>query len=396
MARTPATKDIGLRGVLVADTRICLIDGVNGKLFYRGYDIRELAERSTYEEVAYLLLYGNLPDKAQLSAFSKNLAEEREIPRELIDLFCTIPKTISPMELLQSAVALLGGFDPERAVASREVLQKRGTRLIAKIPTVVASWDRVRRGLDPVTPKKDLSQAQNFLWMLKGEIPKDDVARDFDVCLILHAEHSFNASTFAARVVSSTRASIYASVAAAIGALSGELHGGANSRVMKSLLEIGEPDKVQDWVRARLNQDKRIMGMGHAIYKTTDPRAKILKHISERMADSTKEPKWYLITRNIEDITKKEFLERKGKSIFANVDLYSASVYYMMGIPADLFTPVFAVSRIAGWAAHIVEERFPEQPVKPVLYRPASEYMGNYCGPIGCKFVPLEDRNRKR
>jgi citrate synthase len=230
--------------------------------------------------------------------------------------------------------------------------------------------------------------------MLKGKVPEKETARDFDVALILQAEHTFNASTFAGRVVASTRAHMYASVAAAIGALSGELHGGANARVMNNLLEIGDPAKVEGWVKAQFEQGKRVMGMGHAVYKTLDPRADILRHIAERLARRTGDSKWFLMTRKMEEATAREFKRRKGREIYPNVDLYSASVYYMMGITPDLFTPVFAVSRIAGWTAHILEEKFPEPPVKPVLYRPTAEYSGNYCGPLGCKYVPLEKRSR--
>ena len=228
--------------------------------------------------------------------------------------------------------------------------------------------------------------------MLMGKLPDEEVAKDFDTCLILHAEHSFNASTFAARVVASTRAHIYAAVSAAVGSLSGELHGGANIQTMKNLVEIGDPGNVEAWVKAKFDRHERIMGMGHAVYKTLDPRADLLRHISEKLARSTGEPKWYLITKEIEDVTQREYRVRKGGDIYANVDLYSASVYHMMGIPDDLFTPVFAIARVPGWAAHVIEEKFPAPPIKPELYRPTSEYRGNYCGQIGCKYVPLSNR----
>lgn len=395
MSMEPTTKDIGLRGIPVADTNICLIDGAMGELSYRGYDIHDLAEYSTYEEAAYLLLNGDLPDSSQLEEFRATLASERELPQTVTDYLQIIPKTSSAMDVLQSTIALLAGFDPELLDESKEANQRKATRLIAKVPTVVAAWDRARRNLSPIAPDKKLPYAANFLYMLKGAAPDDETARDFDVCLIIHAEHSFNASTFAARVVASTRAHIYASVVAAIGSLSGELHGGANSQVMRNLLEIGDPDKVEEWVKAQFDSGQRIMGMGHAVYKTMDPRADILRHMSERLARRTGEPKWYLMTRKIEESTKQEFKKRRSDEINPNVDLYSAAVYYMMGISPDLYTPVFAVSRIAGWTAHIIEEKFPEPPLKPVIYRPSAEYHGKYCGPVGCRYIPLGKRTQQ-
>ena len=395
MSTEPTTKDIGLRGIPVADTNICLIDGVNGELSYRGYDIHDLAEYSTYEEVAYLLLNGDLPDPSQLERFRSTLASERELPQLVVEYLQKIPKTSAAMDVLQSTIALLAGFDPELLDESKEANQRKAARLIAKVPTVVAAWDRARQNQAPIAPDKKLSHAANFLYMLKGAVPDDETARDFDVCIIIHAEHSFNASTFAARVVASTRAHIYSSVVAGVGSLSGELHGGANSQVMRNLLEIGDPNKVDDWVKARFDLGQRIMGMGHAVYRTMDPRADILRHMSERLARRTEDPKWFLITRQIEESTKQEFKRRKGGEINPNVDLYSASVYYMMGISPELYTPVFAVSRIAGWTAHIIEEKFPDPPLKPMLYRPSAEYHGRYCGPIGCKYTPLGKRTQQ-
>jgi citrate synthase len=229
--------------------------------------------------------------------------------------------------------------------------------------------------------------------MLTGSLPDPETARDFDICLILHAEHSFNASTFAGREVASTHAHIYASIEAAIAALSGELHGGANSEVMKMLLEIGEVGRVKPWVSEKLQKGGKIMGMGHAVYHTEDPRATILRRISERMADRTGDRRWYELTKAIEAATREEFKRLKGKEIYPNVDFYSASVYHVMGIPRDLFTPVFAISRISGWSAHIIEEKFAEAQPKPELYRPDSDYIGNYCGLQGCEYIPVEERS---
>ena len=392
MTTLSSTKDTGLRGVLVADTAISLIDGVKGELSYRGFDIHDLAAYATDEEVAYLLLYGTLPSTVQLEEFSKTLAQERMLPANIIDVLKKLPKTASPMDVLQATVSLLASYDPEISSDSKNVNLRRATRLVAALPTVVAAWDRIRKNLTLIEPEAKLSRAANFLYMLMGKLPDEEVAKDFDTCLILHAEHSFNASTFAARVVASTRAHIYAAVSAAVGSLSGELHGGANIQTMRNLVEIGDPGNVEAWVKAKFDRHERIMGMGHAVYKTLDPRADLLRHISEKLARSTGEPKWYLITKEIEDVTQREYRVRKGGDIYANVDLYSASVYHMMGIPDDLFTPVFAIARVPGWAAHIIEEKFPAPPIKPELYRPTSEYRGNYCGQIGCKYVPLSNR----
>ncbi len=386
------TKDIGLRGIPVADQSISLIDEKQGELSYRGYDIHDLAEYSSYEEVAYLLLYGKLPKSSQFTEFSSTLASERELPQEIISVLQKIPKTSVSMDVLQSTVALLAGFDSESQDESLEANCRKAARLIAKIPTVVAAWHRISKGKAPVNPDKNLSRAADFLYMLRGEKPDKEIARDLDVCLILQAEHTFNASTFTARVVASTRTHMYASVSAAVGALSGELHGGANAHVMKNLVEIRDPANVEKWVKRELDRGNRIMGMGHAVYKTVDPRADILRHMAERLARKTGESKWYLITRKIEEVTQEEIQKRKGTEIYPNVDLYSPSVYSVMGITPDLYTPIFAVARIAGWTAHILEEKFPKPPIKPTLYRPSAEYQGKYCGPVGCRYVPLEKR----
>ncbi len=392
MATASKTKDIGLRGVLVADTAISLIDGVKGELSYRGFDIHDLAAYATDEEVAYLLLYGTLPTTVQLEEFSKTLVAERTLPASIIDVLKKLPNTVSPMDVLQATVSLLAGFDPERQNDSKEANLRRATRLVAALPTVVAAWDRIRKNLSPIEPDAKLSRAANFLYMLMGQVPDEEIAKDFDTCLVLHAEHSFNASTFAARVVASTRAHMYAAVSAAVGSLSGELHGGANMQTMRNLVEIGDPANVEAWVKSKFDHHERVMGMGHAVYKALDPRADLLRHISEKLARNTGEPKWYLITKEIEDVTQREYRKRKGGEIYANVDLYSASVYHMMGIPDDLFTPIFAIARVPGWTAHIIEEKFPEPPIKPELYRPTSEYQGNYCGLVGCKYIPLSKR----
>lgn len=392
-AAPTTNKDTGLRGVLVADTTISLVDGAKGELSYRGYDIHDLAAYSTDEEVTYLLLYGALPTEAQIKEFSKTLAAHRKLPPKIVEVLKKLPNTASPMDILQATVALLADFDPEKQDDSKDANMKRAALLVAVLPTIVAFWDRIRKNLSPIQPDAKLSRAANFLYMLTGKVPDEETAKDFDTCLVLHAEHSFNASTFTARVVTSTRAHMYAAVSAAIGSLSGELHGGANMQVMRNLVEIGDPRKVEAWVKAKFDNRERVMGMGHAVYKALDPRAELLRQMSEKLARRTGEPKWYLMTKEIEFVTQREYRERRGSDIYPNVDLYSASVYHMLGIPDDLFTPVFAIARVSGWAAHIIEEKFPQAPIKPELYRPSAQYQGNYCGLIGCKYVPVSNRS---
>jgi citrate synthase len=335
-------------------------------------------------------LFGDLPTKPQLEEFKRELHASREIPVQVIRVMKERPKSANPMDVLQSSISMLADFDI--VDESKPVNVRRATSLISKVPTIVAAWNRIRHDLPVVEPSDDMTHASNILYMVHGKEPDAELARDFDICLILHAEHSFNASTFAAREVASTRAHMYASVAAAAGALSGELHGGANVKVMEALLEIDSIDNVERWVRAKLDASGRIMGMGHAVYKTDDPRAKILREMSRRLAEKTK-TKWYDITKKIEDVSKKEMRRRKRPEIFANVDLYSASIYYMMNIPMDLNTPIFAIARVAGWAAHIIEEKFAEAQPKPMLYRPKATYVGRYCGPLGCEYVPIQKRD---
>ena len=386
-------KNIGLRGVKVADTRISDVDGEKGILIYRGYNIIDLARSSTFEEVSFLLLNDRLPTQEDLKKFQAELVPERKIPETIFEMMKRLPKSANPMDVLQSAVPVLGSYDPQLNKETREANLKKSLRLMAKLPGIVAAWDRIRKGKEPVLPRSDLAHAGNFLYMLSGSLPDPDTARDFDTCLVLHAEHSFNASTFAGREVASTHAHLYASIAAALGALSGELHGGANSEVMRMLLEIGEVSRVSSWVKERLQKGGKVMGMGHAVYHTEDPRAGILRTISEKMVERTGDRKWYEITRAIEAATKEEFRKIKGKEIYANVDLYSASVYHMMNIPVDLFTPVFAIARVSGWAAHIIEEKFAEAQPKAELYRPDADYIGTYCGLQACEYFPIEKRD---
>ena len=384
------TKNIGLRNIEVADTKISAIDGINGKLIYRGYDVLDLVKKSTFEETACMLLNDDLPTQDMLDDFFSNLVAAREIPEGVEKNLRNLPKNSNPMDVLQSTVSALALYDTKKA-DDRETNYNRAIQLIAKIPIIVAYWDRIRNEKELVGPSKKLNHAGNFLYMLTGNEPDDELARIFDICLILHAEHSFNASTFAAREVVSTRAHMYAAVSAAIGALSGELHGGANYQVMQMLLNIQTEERVEPWIKEKLSQGKKIMGMGHAVYKTFDPRAEVLRELSRRLSEKTGEP-WFKITKKIEDVTAEEMKKVKGSDIFPNVDLYSASTYHMLKIPPDLNTPIFAISRVAGWTSHIIEEKFAEAAPKPMLYRPKAVYVGKYCGPSGCEYVPLEKR----
>jgi citrate synthase len=323
-----------------------------------------------------------------------DLKENREIPDALYQNLKNRPLTASPMDVLQSCVSQLPDYDLDVQDDSREMNIKRAKMLISKIPTIVAVWDRIRSGKEIIKPSNEMTNSENFLYMLFGTKPNHEEAKIFDICLILHAEHSFNASTFAAREIASTKAHIYASINGAIAALSGSLHGGANTQVMKMLLEIGKIDNVDKWVIGKLEHADKIMGMGHAVYKTTDPRAEVLYRLSKTVSKERKTP-WFDMTEQVEKTTKKYLLETRKQSIYPNVDLYSASLYYSLGIPMDLFTPIFAIARISGWASHVIEEKFAEAAPKPALYRPKAEYVGRYCGPMGCEYNPIDQRFTK-
>ena len=384
------TKNIGLRGIEVADTKISNIDGEKGRLIYRGFDILDLTKNSSFEETAYLLLYDELPTKHQLDEFRGKMIEARGIPKQMQKNMGNWRKDADPMDMLQAFVSALAGYYDEE-FSSKEASYDKAINLIAKVPTIVASWQRIRNGLSLIDPDPSLSHAANFLYMMSGKRPDSEVEKIFDVCLILHADHTFNASTFTARQVASTRAHMYSAASAAIGALSGELHGGANTEVMKMLMEIRHVDKVNQWIKEEISTGERIMGMGHAVYRTYDPRAQVLKELSRKLAEKTKEP-WFELTEAIEAATISEIKSQKNRDIYPNVDLYSASIYYMLKIPVDLNTPIFAISRVVGWAAHIIEEKFAEAAPKPALYRPKAVYVGKYCGPQGCEYKTLNLR----
>jgi len=386
------TKNIGLRNIEVADTKISYIDGQKGKLIYRGYDILDLTKNSNFEETCFLLLHDKLPTKIEFDDFRSELVNARNIPKQMQINMGNWRKDADPMDVLQAFVAAFGGYYDEE-FSTKEASYSRAVNLIAKVPTIVSSWHRIRNGKKIVGPDSELSHAGNFLQMLNDERPDPELEKIFDICLILHADHTLNASTFAAREVASTRAHMYSAASAAVGALSGELHGGANYEVMRMLLDIKTEENVESYIKEKFVRNERIMGMGHAVYKTVDPRSQVLKELSKKLSEKTSQP-WYNITSKVEQVTAEMMKKTKDVEIFPNVDLYSASVYYMLGIPMDLNTPIFALSRAAGWAAHIIEEKFAEAAPKPMLYRPKAVYVGKYAGPQGCNYIPIAERTK--
>ena len=394
MSNEVRIKNTGLRGVTVADSAISFIDGEKGILIYRGYRVEDLAERSNFLETVYLLLFGALPNEEQLAAFSGRLRARRALPPFVLESMQLYPKTALPMDVLQASVPLLAMADTNPRAEEREAVVERAIGLIAQLPTVVAAWHRIRSGKEVIAPDDSLDPAENFLWMLQGTKPEAQMAKDLDVCLVLHADHTFNASTFAAREVVSTRASIYAGVTAALGALSGGLHGGANTRVMEMLLQLADEKDIKGWVEGRINQGKVIMGMGHAVYKTGDPRAVYLRTIGQRLDKSTGS-RWAALASEVEQVALTRFSAEGKTTIQVNVDFCSAPVYYMMGIPIDLMTTIFAISRIAGWCAHVIEEKFADAQGKPALYRPEAQYVGEYCGLMGCSYTPMTGRKKE-
>jgi len=367
----------GLRGVVAASSSIGDVNGEKGELIYQGLNIHDLATKSTFEEVVFLLWNGRLPKRADLDELRKNLAASYELPEPVATLIKTFPTAAEPMDALRTAISALSFYDKESRDLSRAASIRVATRLTARFPTTVAAIDRARNGLDPVKPRPDLNIATNFLYMLKDELPDEFDAHVLDVALILQADHELNASTFTARVVAGTLADMYSAVTAALGALSGPLHGGANTAIMKILLEIGSIDRVESYVEEALAKKKKIMGFGHAVYKTEDPRATHLRRFSKEMGERKGDTKWYDMTAKLEEVMKRE------KGLLPNVDAYSASTYYMMGIPLDLYTPIFAISRISGWTAHILEQYADNK-----LIRPRAEYIG----PRNVPYVPIDER----
>ncbi|MBT3387730.1 MAG: citrate (Si)-synthase [Desulfobacula sp.] len=382
----------GLRGIDVASSKICDVQGKQGKLIYRGFLIEDLARNASFEETCFLLLYERLPKKQELKDFNQSLRQKRKIPENIFSFLKTLPSEMNPMDVLQMATPLLVQSDQTYGEPGIENILFSAENLIAGIASITAAWERIRNKKEVIAPDNTLNHGANFLYMLNGEKPDDETARFFDTSLVLHAEHSFNASTFTARQVASTRAHIYAAISAAIGSLSGALHGGANVRVMKMLKEIGSIEKIDAYINKILNSKGLIMGLGHAVYQTDDPRAIIIAPMSKRMGQISNQPLWYELSRELEKKGKAAFKAKKQKEIFSNVDFYSASLFYAMGIATDLFSPLFAISRVSGWAAHVIEEQYAMAAPKPSLYRPGAEYVGDYCGPDECVFTDMDDR----
>jgi citrate synthase len=367
----------GLEGIVAAESRISDVNGDEGTLIYAGYDIHDLAEHSTFEEIVYLLWNGALPSRAALDELKQQLSSETGLPVPIQALISSIPKDANPMDMLRTVVSALALYDPDIADTSSEANLRKAIRLTAKFSTIVTTFQRVRCGLQPVEPRKDLSIAGNFLYTLRGQEADEISTRTMDVALILHADHELNASTFAARVTAATLSDMYSAIVSAVGTLKGPLHGGANEGVIKNLLEIGSVDNVEAWVKRALAEKKKIMGFGHRVYHTADPRATHLREMSRQLGERTGEKKWYEMSRKMEEVMMRE------KHMNPNVDFYSASTYYALGIPADLFTPIFACSRISGWTAHVLEQYKNNR-----LIRPRAEYVG----PRGLKYVPIEER----
>ncbi len=367
----------GLEGVIAGRTGICNVDSEHSQLLYRGYSVEDLAKDSNFEEVAYLLIKGSLPKKGELTDFTKILRDEREIPKNLLKMFTKFPGRANPMDMLRAGVSFLALFDSEAGDNSHEANVRKAVRLTAKIPTVIASSFRISNGKKPIEPNPEYSHTKNFLNMVNGTPPDDFVEKVFDVSLILYAEHDYNASSFSARVTASTLADLYSAVIAGVCTLKGSLHGGANEKAMEMLLAIGEEDKVEDWIREALLRKERIMGFGHRVYKKGDPRAIILKKLCMELGGKKNAPKWYRMSHKIEEIMEKE------KGLYPNVDFYAGSIYYMMGIPIELYTPIFTLSRITGWSAHIIEQHDNNR-----LIRPMSEYIG----PPMQRYIPIDER----
>jgi citrate synthase len=380
----PTVVDRGLEGVVVGSTKLSNVEGTIGRLTYRGYDIDDLAPNATFEEIVHLLLYGHLPNRHELEVLKRELGARRSLPEPLINAMQSVPKTAWPMDVLRTIVSGLGLFSPVNTDGEHLSDVHTAIDLIAKIPTIVAGWDRIRRDLDPVVPRSDLSQAGNFLYMRTGKVPHAIEEDALDTYFVLLADHSFNASTFAARVVASTRADIYASVTAALATLQGDLHGGAASAAYRTVSEVKTPENAEPYVRDILDRGQRIMGMGHREYKVRDPRARHLESMAQELSRHVGGSPWYETAHALEDASRKVLQERKpGNTIYANVDFYTAPVLADLSIPGDEFTCLFACGRIAGWTGHVLEQLADNR-----LIRPQATYEGPAAGP----YVPLEQR----
>ncbi|MDG6985516.1 MAG: citrate synthase [Nitrososphaerota archaeon] len=366
------TQARGLEDVVAGKSSVCFIDGREGRLLYRGYDIADLAAHSSYEETTYLLWNGHLPTTIELKAFSEELASKRPIPREVVSILTTLPQNCDTMDALRVGVSALGVFDDPMYTQ-----QEKAESIASKIGTVVAAIHRHKHDQDIIAPREDLSFASNFLYMITGKVPSEADSHLMDVLLILHADHEFNASTFTARVIASTLSDIYSAVTGAVGALKGPLHGGANEKVVEMTSEIGSPQKVDAYVKAKLASKAKINGFGHRVYKTMDPRARILKDMAERFVRTEKEK------QSLEIIERTEAILLKEKNLYPNVDLFSGLTFTHIGVPSYLFTPVFAVGRSPGWLAHVLEQYSDNRIIRPIA---------DYVGPQLTPYVPIEKR----
>jgi len=373
-----STTAAGLEGVIAGESEICYIDGFNGVLSYRGYNIHELADHATFEEVIFLLWKGKLPKQAEVAGLSQGIVANYPLPDDVVNFLVSVPKSALPMDVLRTAVSMLSLTDPKARDMSPEANEQKAIKLMAQTSTIVSSYDRLRNGNQPIAADPKLSFAANFLYCLTGKKPDDVMTHTFDVALILHADHELNASTFAARVTAATLSDIYSCVTSAIGALKGPLHGGANEDVIRMLLEVGDAEKAVERVHAMLARKAKIPGFGHRVYRTEDPRATHLRAFSEELGKRTGQENLYLMSKRVEETIRQE------KKLNANVDFYSASTYYSLGIPIDLFTPIFAISRMSGWTAHILEQYHNNR-----LIRPRAEYKGNT---DGMPWIPMENR----
>ena len=367
----------GLEGVVAAESALCDLDGANGRLAYRGYDIADLAGHASFEEVLHLLWLGDLPTRAQLNALNGGLVAARPIPDALIETYRLLPKDVDPMRALQFSIATLGMYDPDKTDNSHEANLRKAVRLTAQLATAICAHHRVRSGKEPVPPARDLGHAANFLYMLTGQRPSDVNARAFDASLVLYAEHELNASTFTTRVISSTLSDMHSAVAGGVGALKGPLHGGAGEAVMLTLQEIGRLEDVGPFVERALGAKRRLMGFGHRVYRAGDPRAAILRRLAEEACRLSGQGIWFDMAVKLHEHV------NKAKGLIPNVDFYSAPLFYVLGIPVDLFTPVIAASRIAGWTSHIVEQHDDNRLIRP---------RGAYTGPGRRTVVPLAKR----
>lgn len=374
---TPSTVSKGLEGVVAAHTRLSDVRGDIGQLIYCGYDINELAGKVSYEEVVHLLFHNHLPNARELAELKKVLAGYRELPQGVVDIITRFPKSCPPMHALRTGVSALGCYDTTADDDSMDAQRRKALRLIAQVPVLTAYFHRARQGLALVAPDPNLGEAANFLWMINGSQPSSEMINTMDVCYVLHADHGMNASTFSARVTIATLSDMYSAITTAIGTLKGPLHGGANEGVIKMLQEIGSLDKVDAFIEGELANKRKIMGIGHRVYKVLDPRAPHLKRMAQVLSAQLGDPRWIQMSERIASL----MLEKKG--LHANVNFYSATVYYSLGLPTDLFTPIFAISRTAGWTAHVLEQLSDNR-----LIRPQSVYTGQ----VGLKWTPVAER----